>query len=48
MNEIDYLKKFAPDLIEKLLFRFKILEYISINAPVGRRNIASYLSLIHI
>ena len=45
MNDIEYVKKFAPDLIEKLIFRFKILEYISINAPVGRRNIASHLGV---
>lgn len=45
MNEIEYVKKFAPDLIEKLIFRFKILEYIYINAPVGRRNIASHLGV---
>ena len=45
MNDIEYVKKCDPDLIEKLIFRFKILEYISINAPVGRRNIASHLGV---
>ncbi|EGL38418.1 hypothetical protein HMPREF9126_0216 [Parvimonas sp. oral taxon 110 str. F0139] len=45
MNDIDYLKKFVPDLIEKFVFRYKILEYISMNAPVGRRNISSYLGV---
>ena len=45
MNDIDYLKKFVPDLIKKFVFRYKILEYISMNAPVGRRNISSYLGV---
>lgn len=45
MNDIDYIKKLAPDLIEKFVFRYKILEYISINAPVGRRNISSHLGV---
>ena len=45
MKDIDYIKKFAPDLIDKFIFRYKILEYISLNAPIGRRSISSYLGV---
>ena len=44
-KDIDYIKKFAPDLVDKFIFRYKILEYISLNAPVGRRNISAYLGV---
>lgn len=44
-KDVYYIKKFAPDLVDKFIFRYKILEYISLNAPVGRRNISAHLGV---
>lgn len=45
MNEVEFIRKFIPEYTEKLILRFKILDYISTMSPIGRRNIASYFSL---
>lgn len=45
MKNVKYIKKFIPDFIDRFILRYKILEYISINFPVGRRNISNYFNI---
>lgn len=45
MEDITFIKKFIPEFTDKLVLRYKILDYISINYPVGRRNISNYFNI---
>lgn len=45
MEYIDDIKSFIPEFVDKLVFRYKILDYISINYPIGRRNISNYFNI---
>lgn len=45
MTYIDCIKKFIPECVDKLILRYKILDYICNNYPVGRRSISNDLNI---
>ena len=44
-SDFSLLEELVPDLLKVLRQRYLVLEQISLNAPIGRRNVAQHLGL---